>query len=52
MTAMIQAQNQKPNVTFGQFLRDIGYTFAIALATGAAVGGLSFVVVGFLGRAS
>ena len=51
MAAMIQVENRKPNVTFGQFLRDVAYTFAIALGTGAVVGALSFIVVGVFGQA-
>jgi hypothetical protein len=34
-------------VTFKEFMKDLAFTFAAAMATGAAVGGLSFVVVRF-----
>ena len=37
----------KPNVTVKQFVKDLAFTFGAALATGALVGGLSFVVVRF-----
>jgi hypothetical protein len=33
------------NVTLTQFLKDLAFTFAAAVFTGALVGGLSFVVV-------
>ena len=35
------------NVTLKQFLKDLAFTFAAALATGTVVGGLSFLVVRF-----
>ncbi len=34
-------------VTFKEFAKDLAFTFAAAMATGAAVGGVSFVVVRF-----
>jgi hypothetical protein len=34
-------------VTFKQFMKDLAFTFAAAMATGATVGGVSFVVVRF-----
>ena len=33
------------NVTAKQFLKDLAFTFSAALATGAIVGGVSFLVV-------
>ena len=35
------------HLTAKQFLKDVAFTFAAAVATGAVVGGLSFVVVRF-----
>jgi len=35
------------NITFKQFAKDLAFTFAAALGTGALVGGLSFLVVRF-----
>jgi hypothetical protein len=32
-------------VTFKEFMKDLAFTFAAAMATGATVGGLSFLVV-------
>jgi len=35
-------------VTFKEFMKDLAFTFGAAMATGAAVGGVSFVVVKLL----
>ena len=42
------ARNGGMKVTFKEFMKDLAFTFAAAMATGAAVGGVSFVVVRFL----
>ena len=36
------------HLTAKQFLKELAFTFAAAVATGAVVGGVSFVVVRFL----
>ena len=45
----IEAQRQEPrlNVTTRQVLSDLAFTAVAALATGAAVGGIAFIVVRF-----
>jgi len=42
------ARNGGMKVTFKEFMKDLAFTFGAAMATGAAVGGVSFVVVKFL----
>jgi len=44
-TAAIGCCNGGMNITAKQFLKDLAFTFGAALATGAAVGALSFTVV-------
>jgi hypothetical protein len=47
ITGLNGAMKPELKVTAKQFLKDVAFTFGAAFATGAVVGGVSFLVVRF-----